>query len=277
MNKKFLYNALLSAMVALPLCFTSCSDDDEEDDNKTPNTIVDNGTTPGGGVVKIENGTLMGGKFSVSEDKQVYFSKGNLLKTGNSYSFAPDQTTIIGEANLGGATKDLMNWMDVSGMTLENNTWRCLSRQEWKYLVTKRPNAASMCMFAQVVKNGIARRGTIIFPDGFTMPAKHSYRLGLEFKWTEVDAVYAANNLTEAQWNVFESQGALFLPHAGSCSGYDVNDNWYMYKDESAGYWSSDLESIVSYTASFGEYSFTCDYQTGLDFYFSFRLVRDVE
>ena len=144
-------------------------------------------------------------------------------------------------------------------------------------MVNQRPNAASMCMFAQVVKNGIARRGTIIFPDGFTMPAKHSYRLGLEFKWTEVDAVYAANNLTEAQWNVFESQGALFLPHAGSCSGYDANESWYMYKDESAGYWSSDLESIVSYTASFGEYSFTCDYQTGLDFYFSFRLVRDVE
>lgn len=280
MNRKLIYSALFSTLFAIPMCFTSCGDDDDDDNNGnpngngTPNTqVVDEYQNK---VVPIQNGTLMGGKFSVSETKQVYFSKANLLKTGTTYSFAEDQTLHIGAANITGPTKDLMNWFKVDGLQIENSTWRCPTRAEWKYLVTGRPNASSLCMYAKVTKNNVSIKGTVLFPDGYTLPKDNQYKLGVSS--SEI-STFTTNDLSEQIWHRFEVDGAVFLPFAGSCSGYTA-DSWYMYENTDAHYWSADAlgsYSSVSYPAHFGD-KFNCDYQAGTDmFFYCYRLVKDAE
>ena len=126
------------------------------------------------------------GTFSVSETKQVTFSKGNLQYTqsSNTWAFAENQWDYLGEANIAidadvlADKVDLFGWstsatnFGVSTSTDYNaysgsfvdwgtnkigtdapNTWRTLTRNEWKYVVFNRPSASSLNGVAQV--NGV--------------------------------------------------------------------------------------------------------------------------
>ncbi len=138
------------------------------------------------------------GIFSVSVDKQVTFSPGNLQyhPKNNKWRFAENQMDYIGDANSNISDTydgylDLFGWStsatnfgvststdynDYSGSFVDwgsnkigndtPNEWRTLTYNEWDYLLYNRTNANDLCGVAQV--NG--KTGLIFLPDNWTCP-----------------------------------------------------------------------------------------------------------
>lgn len=199
--------------------------------------------------------------FSVSADKQVTFSKGNLQyhPKNDEWRFAENQTDYIGAANSNIAADydswvDLLGWStsannfgvststdynDYSGSfvdwgtnTIGNdapNTWRTLTYDEWNYLRNSRTNANDLCGVAQV--NGV--NGLIFLPDNWTCPAGVTFKSGFHSSYgTEYYAAY--QTFTADQWSKLEKSGAVFLPAAGYRYGSDVHD-----VQDDGSYWSA--------------------------------------
>ncbi|MBO7317010.1 MAG: hypothetical protein J6U44_07620, partial [Paludibacteraceae bacterium] len=142
--------------------------------------------------------------FSVSADKQVYFSPGNLqlIQSSGTWQFASCQLEFIGTDNVTGGKEtfdeygydcigtaladklDLLRWRTSAGSFVDwgtkqigsdaPNTWRTLTLREWSYVVFSRPNASSLRGVAQV--NGV--NGLILLPDGWTCPAGITFKSG---------------------------------------------------------------------------------------------------
>ena len=93
--------------------------------------------------------------------------------------------------------------------------WRCLTDEEMKYLISRRPNAKSLRYLTSI--DGI--NGLIILPDSWVTPAS----------LTAPDTTY-----TMAQWDELEKAGAVFLPEAGMRHEKDL---WVFNK--MADYWTS--------------------------------------
>ena len=188
--------------------------------------------------------------FSVSADKQVTFSKGNLQYTQstNTWSFAENQYDYIGTDNViddALADKvDLFGWSgstgsakfgvstsknaaDYSGSLVDwginqigndaPNTWRTLTYNEWKYLRYNRTNANDLVGVAQV--NGV--NGLIFLPDNWTCPAGVTFKSGFHSNYG-VDYYAAYQTFTAAEWSKLEAAGAVFLPAAGNRYGSNV-------------------------------------------------------
>ena len=188
--------------------------------------------------------------FSVSDSKQVTFSKGNLQyhPANNEWRFAPSQTDYIGVDNSNCSLSyygwlDLFGWstsatnFGVSTSTDDNdysgsfvdwgtnkigndapNTWRTLSNNEWEYLLNTRPNASSLKGVARV--NGV--NGLILLPDNWTCPAGVTFKSGFHSNYG-VDYYAAYQTFTAAEWSLLESAGAVFLPAAGKRYGTIVS------------------------------------------------------
>ena len=207
------------------------------------------------------------GLFSVSVDKQVVFSPGNLQyhPAMNEWRFAENQTDYIGDANRN-ISADYDGWIDLFGWgtganpttTSENemdyatfidwgtnpigsdapNTWRTLTNDEWMYIFNERPNAQSLFAFGSV--NGV--NGIILLPDNWTTP------LGVDFVastsqglyWDGVlyrndnDNNFSHNTYTPEQWSEMEQSGAVFLPASGNRYGASAGGFGYH-----GNYWSS--------------------------------------
>ena len=201
------------------------------------------------------------GAFSVSADKQVTFSKGNLQyhPANNEWRFAPSQLDYIGEAN-SNCSSTYNGWLDLFGWSTSStnfgvststsssnysgsfvdwgtnqigsdapNTWRTLTDVEWEYLLNTRPNASSLKGIAQV--NGV--NGLILLPDNWTCPSGVSFKSGFHSN-DGVDYYAAYQTFTVADWSKLESAGAIFLPAAGN------RDASYVYVVQRGGnYWSA--------------------------------------
>ena len=238
------------------------------------------------------------GAFSVSADKQVTFSQGNLQYTQstNTWSFAENQWDYLGEANIAidadvlADKVDLFGWStgatnfgvstseesyDYSGSFVDwgtnrignyaPNTWRTLTYDEWYYLRYTRTNANDLVGAAQV--NGV--NGLIFLPDNWTCPTGVSFKSGFHSN-NGVDYYAAYQTFTAAEWSILESAGAVFLPAAGYRYGSDVDSMQY------GGYWSAtEFYSYIAYYLNFnsdeaGMYTSEC----GLGL--SVRLVKDL-
>ena len=226
-----------------------------------------------GNVIKVDSISMVApsydetpgiGTFSVSADKQVTFSKGNLQYTQSTdtWSFAENQYDYLGEANIAidadvlADKVDLFGWStsatnfgvststsdsDYSGSFVDwgtkkigndaPNTWRTLSYDEWKYLLKNRPNASSLKGVAQV--NGV--NGLILLPDNWTCPAGVTFKSGFHSS-KGVDYYAAYQTFTAAEWSKLESAGAVFLPATGGRYGSDVSD-----VQNSGFYWSATM------------------------------------
>ena len=251
------------------------------------------------------------GVFSVSADKQVSFSKGNLQYTQstNTWSFASAQWEVIGTDNVTGGSVssgeygdskegtaladkiDLFGWStsatnfgvststdynDYSGSFVDwgtnkigndaPNTWRTLTRDEWKYLVDDRPNASSLKGIAKV--NGV--NGLILLPDNWTCPAGVTFKSGFHSSYGV--EYYAANQtFTVDQWSKLESAGAVFLPAAG----YRYGSTVYNVQDSGL-YWSA-TEGNSSNARYLNFYSSGADMRLSRrDYGLSVRLVKDL-
>lgn len=196
------------------------------------------------------------GLFSVSENSQVRFAKGNLQATydGDTYcwGFADNQYDYVGNAagnttiaatgtsQAEGSVVDLFGWSTYA----ENNNWgvntskfaapyegnfndwgqnigagwRTLSSSEWNYLFngSKREGLYAYGVTVMGKTNCV-----ILYPDGYT--------------GTKVDNNDTESFDTESEWSVAQSAGVVCLPAAGYRTGSAV----YVTGTEGR-YWSSD-------------------------------------
>ena len=240
------------------------------------------------------------GVFSVSADKQVTFSKGNLQYTQSTdtWSFAENQYDYLGEANIAidadvlADKVDLFGWStgatnfgvststdynDYSGSFVDwgtnkigndaPSTWRTLTYNEWNYLLNNRNNASSLRGVAQV--NGV--NGLILLPDNWTCPAGVTFKSGFSSS-NDVDYYAAYQTFTAEQWSKLESAGAVFLPAAGNRYGSSVRNVQYY-----GGYWSA-TENYGNYAYYLGFFSDEADmYHSGRSYGSSVRLVKDLQ
>ena len=234
--------------------------------------------------------------FSVSADKQVTFSKGNLQyhPANDEWRFAENQTDYIGGAN-SNCSATYNGWLDLFGWSTRDtnfgvstsedsndysvffvdwgtnkigndapNTWRTLTNKEWDYLLNTRTNASVLKGVAQV--NGV--NGLILLPDNWTCPSGVSFKSGFH---SNCGAYAAYQTFTAEQWSKLESAGAVFLPAAGARLGSNVyNVQYYSY------YWSAtESNSYNAYSLGFDSgvaYMINSNRYNGL----SVRLVKDL-
>ena len=202
-----------------------------------------------GNVIKVDSISMVApestagiGVFSVSADKQVTFSKGNLQyhPANDEWRFAENQTDYIGLENNNCSSTyngwlDLFGWStsatnfgvnisyssdDYSGSFVDwgtnkigndaPNTWRTLTYDEWRYVVFWRPNASSLKGVAQV--NDV--NGLILLPDNWTCPAGVTFKSGYHSEYSE-EAYGQHQTFSAEQWSKLESAGAVFLAAAG--------------------------------------------------------------
>lgn len=192
------------------------------------------------------------GLFSVSENSQVRFAKGNLQATydGNAYywGFATNQydfvgnaagNTTMGTSQAEGSVVDLFGWStDATNNNWGINTskfaapyggnfsdwgpnigdgWRTLSSSEWNYLFTGSKRAG---LYAYGVTVMGKTNCVILYPDGYT--------------GTKVDNNDTESFDTESEWSAAQNAGVVCLPAAGYRTGSAV----YVTGTEGR-YWSS--------------------------------------
>ena len=179
------------------------------------------------------------GKFSVSDGKQVYFSKGNLRYASSKWSFFDNQydyytsysadawdhfgwstsATTYGmstSSSNGDYSGDFVDW----GATMGAG-WRTLTSDEWAYLLKTRSastvNGTENGRYAKAKVNDVG--GVILFPDTYTHPAGVEAPTGVnatdEYGWE-------GNSYTAADWTKMESAGCVFLPAAGCRYGSEM-------------------------------------------------------
>ncbi len=130
--------------------------------------------------------------FSVSADKKVVFSSGNLQKVGSQYQFAASQTEYVG-ANSGDKI-DLFQWADNFDTYISG--WRVLTDAEWYYLIgygdgdSERDNATNLRKWTKIGDVN----GLVILPDECTASISDD-------------------------WATLEAAGAVFLPCGTTSEG----------------------------------------------------------
>ncbi len=135
-----------------------------------------------------------------------------------------------------------------NGGNTENCGWRTLTRDEWIYLFSGRPNAASKYGHGSI--NGI--NGMILLPDSWTLPD------GLIF--TPGNQAWGKNTYTIDQWTMMEDAGAVFLPASGSCNSQGIpsestqNQNGFYRASTAAYYLHFRQGTLQNCTASFYQY-----------------------
>lgn len=196
-----------------------------------------------------KNGALPG-KFSVSANKQVQFSQGNVQyqASTNTWRFAENQYDAVGVSNadvspVNDGWIDLFGWGTGNNPTLSSveeqdypifvdwginkisnggnraNMWRTLTKDEWVYLFESRANAALLFGLGSV--NGV--RGVIILPDNWLKSHRGIVNTNN----------FSDNSYTIEEWSAMESANAVFLPACGFRYEVDVHKSEYGF------YWSA--------------------------------------
>ncbi len=195
------------------------------------------------------------GVFSVSSNRKVYFSKGNLQynTTSSQYQFSNNQWDCIGYAKDADGktcnekctgTFDLFSWgsganptntstnystFDDWGNYVSKNDgdgWFTLSREEWDYLINQREgNRFSYATIHEI-------SGFIILPDNWN----GTYNFSAINGDCETENVISDND-----WETLEAEGVVFLPCAGR---RDLRSGTYVgYVNVAGHYQTSDERS----------------------------------
>ena len=194
------------------------------------------------------------GLFSVSSNKRVYFSKGNLQLVGeNTFQFAENQWDYFG-SNQSDNHRDLFCWGDGNNpnQTTGNSTftdwgdntylqatlgkgWRTLTQDEFEYVFNTRASGSSVFgnadgryTTATINTDGTGVNGIILFPDGITIAASEVTSPGT------INGTVTMTQCTTAQWAALAEKGCVFLPAGGYFvpasaigGGYgDITDYW---------------------------------------------------
>ena len=185
------------------------------------------------------------GVFSISAHKTATFATGNLqhnIGTGE-WRFAKQQYQVVGEQNIQLGHPDFTGWIDMFGYSTDGKFgvnpsnknedyagefvdwgtlfpeegWSTLSKEDWKYLLEKRTNAANL---QQVAKVGDIL-GIMLFPDAWVMPdGVTPTEEKVEYEKEEYQICnFTYMHYTLEQWTKLEQAGAVFLPAAGRRTG----------------------------------------------------------
>ena len=192
------------------------------------------------GAPSVPDGALSG-VFSVSDTKQVYFSKGNLRYESSKWSFFDNQydyyTSYSADAwdHFGWSTSATTYGMNTSaansdysgdfvdwGATMGTG-WFTLSSDEWTYLFKTRSastvNGTENGRYAKAKVNNVG--GIILFPDTYTHPDGVTAPTGVN---DTGNTGWNGNSYTVEDWTKMESAGCVFLPAAGYRNGSRVNN-----------------------------------------------------
>ena len=215
----------------------------------TPNDDEENNVlNPSNDPCGIDFEVFVPKSFSVSEEKQVVFSSGNLQyhPANDEWRFASTQLCFVGADNANIAST-YQGWIDLFGdgtganptnasMDDQNDyntlvdwgvnwigddapyTWRSLSMEEWYYLLALRANAKDKVGIAQVC--GV--NGLILLPDNWEAPMGVTFKAG-GYEGSEVTTYASFQSFTGDEWILLAGSGAVFLPAAGNRAGVNVN------------------------------------------------------
>ena len=185
------------------------------------------------------------GKFSISAHKTATFATGNLqhnVGTGE-WRFAKQQYQVVGEQNINLGDPDFKDWIDMFGYSADGKYgvnpsnsnadytkqfvdwgtlfpgegWSTLSKEDWKYLLETRTNAANLQQVAEVD----TMLGILLFPDAWVMPEGVTpTEEKVEYEKEEYQICnFTYMHYTLEQWAKLEEAGAVFLPAAGRRTG----------------------------------------------------------
>ena len=254
------------------------------------------------------NGAI-NGLFTIGQNQQVRFSKGNLRYKPASgvWEFAEKQYDFVGKGNAH-ISPNYDGWIDLFGWgtgdnptlsTTENSDyatftnwgnnpisnggdkahqWRTLTQSEWDHLLRVRANAKELFGFGTV--DGV--NGLIILPDNWTLPTGLNFipstEKGLNYRgyyyYNDYENNFSHNAFTAKQWeDQMQPAGAVFLPAAGYREGTEVS------LVGSAGYYwlSTPKKEDYSSAGEFNSSALTLDYNYSVYRGRSVRLVQDVK
>ena len=139
--------------------------------------------------------------------------------------------------------------------------WRTLTKDEWEYLLKKRPNAEKLYIKARV--NGV--NGMLLLPDGF-----YDHRVRIPIDTTP--SGYATNSYDLTLWATLEAAGVVFLPCAGA--RYIHSSPKSLEYNGGCSYWSSSNQDNSWATLINENSAHSCSYRRSGH---SVRLVQDVK
>ena len=244
--------------------------------------------------------------FSVSADKQIYFSQGNLqyqASTGT-WRFAEHQYDMIGDdnANISSTNSgwiDLFGWgtsgyngknpymtstdysdygdgyNDIAGTNYDWGVYNKISNGgnqagQWRTLTQSEWNylISGRSQASRLMGQGRVNNvnGLILLPDGWETPSS--------VKFTYDPGNYSTNVYSQDEWTVMESYGAVFLPAAGRRrNGASVSG-----VGEGGVYWSSSYGNDSSaYGVDFSYSSVNAGGSYNRSRGFSVRVVQEAE
>ena len=122
------------------------------------------------------------------------------------------------------------NLFDGSGMadwgyntiqTGGTNSWRTLTKDEWRYLIESRNDGSGNVLYGEG-KVGPCMTGLIVLPDDWDWSEVHLSSSAPI--WIPGSVSYSNNNYNYTDWALMEAFGAVFLPAAGSRSGASMRN-----------------------------------------------------
>lgn len=121
----------------------------------------------------------------------------------------------------------------------EAGLWRTLTKDEWKYLLSKRANAEA--------KRGVAcvdnHNGLVLLPDDFVLPEGLQFNPGFQAD-ASMEGFGFQNLYSKDEWLRMQKAGAVFLPAAGARS-LDKEIEWV---GEVGRYWSVDMCDVPGFS-----------------------------
>ena len=164
------------------------------------------------------------GLFSVSDSKQVYFSKGNLQHVDGTWQFATNQYDYLCSPQF----SDPTDYFTYDGYTCPDG-WRNMSRAEWTFVITNRSVSNTLSDGARftLATIGGSHRGMILFPDNYTHPEGTGFVAGTYNATSDYTATVSLEG-----WALMEAAGCVFLPAAGWLNGSSLQDigGWGLYR-----------------------------------------------
>ena len=164
------------------------------------------------------------GLFSVSDSKQVYFSKGNLQHVDGTWQFATNQYDYLCFPQF----SDPTDYFTYDGYTCPDG-WRNMSRAEWTFVITNRSVSNTLSDGARftLATIGGSHRGMILFPDNYTHPEGTGFVAGTYNATSDYTATVSLEG-----WALMEAAGCVFLPAAGWLNGESLQDigGWGLYR-----------------------------------------------
>ena len=117
------------------------------------------------------------------------------------------------------ANADWGVYNEISNGGNQVNMWRTLTKDEWNYLIFERLNAENKYGVASV--NGV--NGLVLLPDNWTLPSNLIFNNGTAIIGG-AGFFKTVNDFSVSEWQMMESNGAVFLPITNWRQGLDCWD-----------------------------------------------------